>query len=567
MTALLRLLPLLRPVAGPLALAIGLGVATLLANVTLMALSGWFIAAMAVAGAAGTSLNYFTPAALIRAMAIGRSLGRYGERLVGHDAALRLIATLRVWLFRRIEPRPMTVWAAFHHADLAGRLRVDLDRLEMVALRLVAPLCVALLGTVLVTAWVARIDGGLALLLGGTLICAGLGLPACLAPGAIRQGEREAQARQAASEAAVDLIEGLPDLLAFGAAPARVAALIAHTDAMIDAQTAQARRLALAQAGHAALAHLAAWGSLVAGAGLLAAGRLAGPDLVMLSLLALAAFEAVAPLPAALLGLGPVRDSARRILALADGDGSPAEPAGADAPPPERCDLRAEGVGFSWRAGAAPALARLDLDLPHGTRLALVGPPGSGKSTLALLLTGLIRPDHGRITLNDATIDALGAERWRRCFAVAPQDGGLFSGRVGAVVRLGAPAADDATVWHALSLVGLAEFVAALPQGLDTWLGEAGQTLSGGQARRLAVARAWLRPAPVLILDEPGEGLDPAAEAAMLDRLIDSLAGRSLVLITHGRAGLARMDRVVTLDQGTRLPRETDPHPSTSGAG
>jgi ATP-binding cassette subfamily C protein CydC len=347
------------------------------------------------------------------------------------------------------------------------------------------------------------------------------------------------------SGAAVEAVQGLPELLVFGADRRHRARIEALSSALIAEQIGLGRLIALSQAAGLLCGHLALWAAVVLTVPLLAEGRLAGPDLAMLVLLALALFEAVTPLPAAFLALGGVVESARRVFALADAAPNASEAAPVPQPCPTRCDLSLRGITYRWGPERAALFDGFDFDLPQGGRVALVGPSGSGKSTLVLLLTGLVPPEAGTILLGGRPITSLDDETRRRCFAVAPQSCGLFSGTLRASLRLADPEADDAALWRSLTLVGLADFVAALPEGLDTWIGAAGLTLSGGQARRLAVARAWLRPAPVLILDEPGEGLDPEAEQALLDAVIDQLEGRSLLLITHRSAGLARMENVV----------------------
>jgi ATP-binding cassette subfamily C protein CydC len=372
-------------------------------------------------------------------------------------------------------------------------------------------------------------------------------VPLLVARAAARQGVRLVGLLTALSVAAVDAVQGLPELLVFGADRRRRDRIGALSADLIAEQIALGRLVALSQSAGLLCGHLALWAAVVVAAPLLAQGRLGGPDLVMLALLALALFEAVAPLPAAFLALGGVIESARRVFALADAAPPPrALPASPlPLPPSDRCDLVLSGIGYGWGGGRPPVFEGFDLDLPQGSRVALVGPSGAGKSTLALLLTGLVSPESGAITLNGRPIDSWDDEGRRRCFAVAPQGGGLFSGTLRDILRLGCPEAEDATLWRGLVAVGLAGCVAAVPEGVGTWIGAAGLALSGGQARRLSVARAWLRPAPVLILDEPGEGLDPEAEQALLDAVIDQLEGRSLLLITHRSAGLARMEHVV----------------------
>lgn len=546
MRLLFRLFLLYRSYWGWMALGAGLALITLLANVALMGVSGWFITAMGLAGAVGGSLDYFSPAALIRACAILRTGGRYAERLVTHEATFRLIARLRTWLFRRMEPQSPLVLDRYHSGDLNSRLRADMDRLETAYLRIFTPVAVALAASLIILVWLSRYGGSFAIAEGLLLAFSGFAVPLLLANRAARWSRRQVRLTVRLSEKAVDGVQGMAELLAFGAARRFIDDFAALSREVIAEQVRMGRLNGLSQAAMLLGSNLALWSMVVLAIPLVRQAGLAPPDLVMVSLAALAGFEAVAPLPAAFNSLGGVLESAGRIFAMADACPF-ALPQGEPAPRPDHCDLRLSGVSFSYGRATAPAVNRLDLDFPQGRRVAMIGPTGAGKSTLVLLLTGLLQADGGRISLNGRPVEDYDPETLRACFAVAPQAPGLFSGSVGDNLRLARPAASDALLWHVLTVVGLDDFLAALPDGLNSWLGETGLTLSGGQARRLSVARALLKDAPVLILDEPGEGLDYRSERAMLSAVVEDLHGRSLLLISHRNAGLDLMDDIVSL--------------------
>ena len=546
MKLLLRLLTLYRPYWGWLILGCALGLITLLANVALMGVSGWFITAMGLAGVAGASLDYFSPAALIRACAILRTGGRYGERLITHEATFRLIANLRVWLYRHIEPQPPTALEAYHSGDLNSRMRSDIDRLETAYLRVFAPLAVAATACALILIWLGRYAPSFAFAEGLLLVLSGFAAPLLLARSASLGSRRQARLQVRLTEAAVDGLQGMSELLAFGAARRHCERFATLSRDMIGEQVRMGRRDGLAQAALLLGSNLALWSIVVLGIPLVRRGVLNPADFVMTALVGLAAFEAVTPLPSAFLSMGAVLQSAKRIFALADA--CPAEPAPNPAPElpiPERCDLRLTDLTYAYDKNAQPAVNGLDLDLPQGRKVALVGPTGAGKSTLVLLLTGLLAPDGGRIVVNGDPVDNRSPQALCRCFSVAPQNPSLFSGSVRDNLLLAKPNATDTELWTMLSVACLDDFVGSLPGQLGCWLGEAGRTLSGGQARRLSIARALLRDAPVLILDEPGEGLDYATERQMLGNVVAHLKGRSLLLITHRSAGLDLMDAAI----------------------
>jgi ATP-binding cassette subfamily C protein CydC len=539
-----RLLMLCRPIWLWLAAGALSGLIALVANVLLMGTSGWFIAAMAVAGTSGGTMDYFTPAALIRFCAILRTAGRYAERLLTHEATLRLMASLRVWFFEQLEPQPPTVLEAYHSGDLGDRLRIDIDRLENAYLRVAEPTAVAVAGTALVLAWLGHYAPSFAAIEGTLLFAAGFGLPLVLTTITNRLGRRMVQTGAALSELAVDGLQGLAELQVFGRDQAHRLRFSALGDVLVDDQTRAGRLNGLSQAAMLAASNLALWGVIVAAQPLLRQHRLAPPDLVLVALAALAGFEAIAPMPAAFQALGAVHESARRLFSLVSGPPLTEKPSTISC---ERCDIRLQGLSFTYPGATTAAISGFDLHLPPGRKVALVGPAGSGKSTLILLLSGLLQPTAGTILLNGRPLAEHDLRSLGHLLAVSPQNAGLFTGTVRDNLCLGDANATDEQLWSVLAQVKLDTWIADLKGGLDCWLGEAGQTLSGGQMRRLSIARALLRPAPVLILDEPGEGLDLKTEREMLQSIVSALSERTLLLITHRPTGLDLMDDVVRM--------------------
>ena len=548
MRLFVRLLGLYRPYWTWVAGGIVVSLLTTLANIALMATSGWFITAMGVAGAAGATMNYFTPAAVIRGTAILRTGGRYVERLITHEATFRHLSGLRRWVYDRLEPLAPAGLEGYHTADVAARLNIDVERLQELYLRVLVP-TVGGLAAAAICVWVAATYApGIGLALGIGLGLAGIVLPL----GVGWAGRRHARAKVTLAadlhRAAVDQVQGLAELQAFGADAASQARFLADAMALERAQDGAAGLDAATRAGTGLLTNLALWSALALGLPLVAAGTLERPDYVMLAFLSLASFEAVAPLPAAFRALPETFAAARRLFAIADTPPPPGEDAAETAQVPALPvrDLAVTGLRFGY-GDAAPVIDGLDLFLGRGEKIALVGPSGVGKSTLIALLTGLRRLDRGTLSLGGKPRTAFSGADWRRAFAVAPQDVRLFTGTLRENLTLGAPEADDAAILAACRTAQLEPFLAALPDGLDTHIGEAGVTVSGGEARRIGIARALLKPAPILILDEPTEGLDPRMEAALLEAVFAGLDGRSLILISHRRIDAGRLDRVITL--------------------
>ncbi|WP_343894906.1 ATP-binding cassette domain-containing protein, partial [Craurococcus roseus] len=264
--------------------------------------------------------------------------------------------------------------------------------------------------------------------------------------------------------------------------------------------------------------------------------------------------EPMGMLPRAGASLAAAAAAARRLFEAADTRAPVAEPWDAPAAMPAGHAVRFEGVGFAWAPDRPPVFAGLDLEVPEGARLCVLGASGSGKSSLAALLLKLAAPGAGRVTLGGVDIAYLPAEEVRRRVACLAQDARLFDDSIAANLRIAAPAAPDAALWRALDRAGIGELVRALPDGLSTGCGEGGARFSGGQARRLALARVLLSAAPVVVLDEPTAGLDADAERAFLETLEEATSGRTVVLLAHRLTGAERPTRVVRLAGGRALP-------------
>jgi ATP-binding cassette, subfamily C, bacterial CydC len=553
--ALRRLLELLRPYRPWMAAGAALALLAALAAIGLMAVSGWFIAAMALAGAGGAAINYYTPAAAIRAFAILRSGGRYGERVVTHEATLRGLAGLRSWLFRRLIPLAPARLAALRSADLFARLRADIDALEHFYLAVLVPATVALLTVAvgLLLCLVVLPAAAAALLLGA--LCAGALLPAWI------QRRAAIDAARAVSEAAqlrgmlLDAVRGHAELLAWGG----VAAHNKRIEVLASGLASRRRRVELLQAvsgGSAALlAQLTLLAVLAFGLAAVHHAALAPALLVMLSLLTLASFEVIAPLSEALAQWRVTAACAARVLELADATPAFIEPQ-ASPPLPPAPAIELESAYLRYAQDGVWALAGASLTLAPGARVAVVGPSGAGKSSLLAALLKLYPVQRGRVLFGGQSLDVLDGDAVRRSIAVIAQQTVLFNLSLRDNLLLADPDADGGRIERAIRLAQLEPFVASLPQGYDTLLGEGGALVSGGEARRIVIARALLQDAPVLVLDEPTEGLD-AGTASNLYAALDAAArDRTVLLITHRLSGLARLvDEVAVMDGGRVMER------------
>ncbi|QFR34423.1 thiol reductant ABC exporter subunit CydC [Ancylobacter sp. TS-1] len=543
-----RLLGLARPYRCWTLAAGATACVTVLASIGLMTVAGWFIASMALAGVTTGMMNYFLPAAAIRLFAILRTGGRYVERLVSHEATFRILAGLRLWLFRRLEPLAPGQLEDRRGADLASGLQTDVETLQHAYLRLGAPLAVALVCGAAVVALLALLHPPTALAVALLLLCAGLVVPLLARRAARAPGEATVRLRAELRVAVVDALQGATDLRAGGAVGRQLATIDALGGEMVEAQRDAATFGALADAAVAFCAGLALCAAVLLSAASVAAGQLAPAMVPALALAALASFEIVAPLPGAMQRWGEVMAAARRIFTLADTE--PAIVAGPDpSPEPRDAGLVLSGVRLRYAEGAPPALDGLDLAVPDGGRLALLGPSGAGKSSIARLLLRF-RDYEGEIRFGGNVLRRYRPEDLRRLVGVAAQDTQLFNGSIRDNLLMAAPQADDAAMHGALATAQLDAFVRDLPGGLDSWIGEGGARLSAGQARRLVLARTLLRAPALLILDEPTENLDPATARAVMEAVLAATAGRTVILITHDPAMAALMETVVRIEAG-----------------
>ncbi len=564
MSTLFRLLRFYRPYLGWLAGGIALNVLVILSNVGLLALSGWFITAMALSGLGPVPIEYFAPAAAIRGLALLRTGGRYCERLVTHEATFRLLASLRAWFYASLEPLAPARLQHHRGGDLMSRIRSDIDSLDTLYLRVVAPTIAACASTLLLTGFLALFSGPAALVLAGGLVGAGVALPLAARGLGRGPGRRVVAIRAELRSAVSDTVRGLGELVVDAAIGRRQAEIDLLGRALVREQRRQAWLTIVGTALSGLVAALALWGTLLVAIPALRDGRLSGPELAMAAFLVLASFEAVAPLPAAFQALGETLAAAARIFALVDAEPAVAEPA-REAMPPQGHDLRMRALRMRHEPDAPWALDGIDLDVPQGGRLGIVGPSGSGKSSLLAVLLRFWEYQEGEVSIGGVPVSSLRGETVRGLCSVVAQQAHLFNTSIRENLLLARPGAADAELLRALRLAHLEDDVAALPDGLSTVVGENGARLSGGQARRLAIARAFLKDAPILLLDEPTEGLDAASERAVLDGLATLMRGRTTLLITHRPQALAGMDRVIRLDRGRVRTRE-DRHPAPSMA-
>ncbi len=546
-----RLLVLAAPFAGRMALAAFLGFLTVASSMGLLATSAYLISAAALQPSVADLQLAIVG---VRFFGISRGLARYLERLVSHDVTFRLLARLRVWFYAALEPLAPARLLAYRGGDLLARAVGDVEVLQDFYLRILAPPVVALLTSALALLLLGSLHPALALTLLAFLLLAGVALPLFVGRLARGTGRHMVRARAELNAALVDGLQGVADLLAFGGGErhlARVAELGRRLGAW---QERAARVTGLERALGGLLVNLATVAVLAAGAWLAGEGRLDPLYLALIALVVVASFEAVLPLPAALQALDGCREAAGRLWEIVD-----ASPEVVDPPLPAACpeqySLRVAGLRFAYQPDGPPALDGLDLDLAQGGLVAVVGPSGAGKSTLVGLLLRFWDYRQGHIWLGGRELRELAQQDVQRLVAVVAQNTHLFNATVRDNLLLARPGASEADMVQAARRARIHDLVESLPRGYDTWIGEQGQRLSAGQRQRLAIARALLKDAPLLILDEPMANLDPLTEAEVLAGLNELRAGRTTLLITHRLAGLEAADEILVLRAGQVVER------------
>jgi thiol reductant ABC exporter CydC subunit len=549
-----RTLDIVRPTSRRLLLAILFGAGAVAADICLIGTAAWLISR-----AAQHPNESHLAVAIVGVQFFGLSRGffRYEERLVGHDAAFRLLADMRVRVYQRLEQLAPAGLPAFRRGDLLARVVQDVDSLQDVSLRVIPPFAIAtLVGTLTVALmwWMLPVAG---LVLAVALVLASTFVPWLTGELARRKESRFARVRGELTAAMVDLTEGLPELVAFGAADTQLRTIREHDAELAAIASASAGTAGIGLALTTLLAGLACWGCLLVGIPSVHSGRLNATELAVITLIPLAAFEIVTGLPVATQMLQRVRRAAARVFQVMDADVPVAEPQEPVVIPESPYDLQAVAVWARYPDAANAALQGVDLSLAPGRRIAVVGRSGAGKSTLAALLVRFLDVSSGSVSLNGVPLDQVATDDLHKVVGLIGQDDYLFDTTLAENLRIGRREASDDELRDALSRVGLGDWFGDLPQGLGTEVGRHGTRLSGGQRKRVAVARALLAQFPLLILDEPAEHLDRIAADSLTADLLAVATERSLVFITHRLYGLETVDEIVVMDEGRVIERGT----------
>ncbi|PHS85882.1 amino acid ABC transporter permease [Aeromonas dhakensis] len=554
MTDLLPFLRLYRQHWLSLSIGLLLALVTLAAGMGLLSLSGWFLSAAAVAGLTAATrdhFNYMTPAGGVRFFSIIRTAGRWGERVVSHDATFRVLTRLRVWFWQKLSPLSTGALAGFRQADLLNRLVADIDAMDHVYLRLVTPIGAALLSTAGLVLFLSFFDSELALTLGAILLFGMIALPLVFYFLGRKPGQALIAEKSRLRTRLVDYLDGQAELQMFAAAPRARDELQQAEQALIQAQARMARVSGLANGSVQLLSGwtltLMLW---LAGHGV--AGAAPDPITALMVFATLASFEALMPLAGAFQHLSTSLTSARRLNEILQEAKAPEW--GNEERHAQQGALQISDLYFSYPGNPQPVLRGCTLQLQAGEKLALLGQTGCGKSTLMGLLTREWHPQAGKILLDGKQLTDYSEGALRASLSVVSQRVHLFADTLRGNLKLAAPHASDEQLVQVLTQVGLANLLeddnGHSDSGLDAWLGDGGRPLSGGERRRIGIARALLHDAPLWLLDEPTEGLDSQTEREIMELLFRLGADRTLLLISHRLLGLEQMDRIALMEEG-----------------
>lgn len=547
----------LRPFFGLLArykywllLGFVLTVATLFASIGLLSVSGWFLTGTALAGGTpeltAVAYNFFQPAATVRGFAVGRTIGRWAERVVNHEATFRLLANYRSWLFAGIAPLSSLQRRHYHGGTLLNRITRDIDALDNLYVRLLLPVLAAFVLMSAITLIATSFLPSLLLPFGILMVGGFIVLPVL----AWRLGRYIAPLFQEHQRYLrvhlLELVDGLEILSLQSQAWDRRRQQAFHaSSAWLQSSWQLHNRASLMSNG---LAAMIAFMSLLALA-LMSYSNLEGIWIGGGAVLVLACAELLVMLPDAWLKLPATCTAASHLTHLHDSQTDIHYPENSQQLPIDN-GLVVQQLSFAYDDGVS-VLHDINFSISAGSHCLIQGSSGGGKTTLMQLLTRQLAQQHGEILLGNVSIAALSEADLRRWVAFAPQDSYLFTDTIANNLRIAKPDATDEELFNVLHCVGLDDFVRQLPNGLQTWTDEGGGNLSGGQRRRLGLARALLINAECVILDEPTEGLDLTSEKNLIQNVTNYLQGKTLLWVSHRNTAKERFDRVMVLSEGS----------------
>jgi len=528
-------------------LGVGLSFLAILSSIALMSLSGWFIAytgylatsSFAIAG----SFNYFFPSGGVRTFSLSRIMTRYGERFYSHEATFKILTDIRVWFYKKLEPLAPSHLAKYKSGDLLSRLVNDVGALENLYVRIISPSCVLVLSIFAITILFAFLSLKLALMIFIFLTIAGVVIPfisyKLTGLKAYELNENQAELKTSV----VEHIHSLAELKIFDLDNHHLQKIDNQNKKFLDTQFKLSFISGFSSLMMSLIMGISIVASVMMAVYLVSQWQMNGAFITLVALAIMAVFEAIMPIPNAYQYLGKVLSATKRINKIVDTK--------ADVIYPnndieiKNATIEFENINFNY--GKKNIFENLNLKIKDNERLSIFAPTGTGKTTLINLLARFYEPQQGSIKISGENIKNFSERSLRDTMTVIDQKSYIFNRSIRDNLLLAKPHANEEELLSALEKVGLKEFVLFLDKGLDTWTGEYGKHLSGGQQKRLTLARAFLQDKPILVLDEPTEGLDKVTEQKVFANLLELMENKTTILITHNKKLLDKMDRVVYL--------------------
>ncbi len=541
----LRLLKLVLPFKWQILLAVMLGFLTVGSSVGLMGTAAFIIAAAALHPALGSLM---VPITGVRFFGISRGVFRYAERITSHNTTFKLLARLRVWFYEKLEPLAPARLARYRRGDLMSRIVSDIETLDHFYVNVLAPPLVAILIAAAMYALLGYFDNRIALMFLLFYTITGVLSPLIANVSGRQLGKKLVEIRSNLHSAIIDGIQGLADLTVYQQLNHHKENIRNLNKELTDVQLRLSWINALHNGLGVLLANLGMVATLVVAIPLAEKSQFDGVFLAVIAMATLSSFEATLALPQAFLFLEKIKQSARRLFEIIDAEPEITPPA-SPSPHPQHYAIEISNLTFGYEPDK-PVLNNLSVSIPQGQRIAIVGPSGAGKSTIVNLLMRFWDYQQGSIRLGGHEIKDFHPEDIKRYFAVVSQDTYLFNTTIEANLRLARPDATEEQILEALRQAQLYDFVMSLPQGLQTYVGEYGMAISGGERQRLAIARALLKDAPILILDEATANLDAITERQILSAIETLMHGRTTLMITHRLVGMDKMHRIYVIKNG-----------------
>lgn len=549
MSYLLRLIQFLKPNSKQILISILFSILTISASIGLLMTSAFLISKAALRPSIGAISVAIVG---VRFFGISRGIFRYIERLASHTASFKVLADIRVWLYNAIEPIAPAGISKYKSGDLLNRLIADVDTLENFYVRVFLPPVVAIVVVLGVSAIMLAFSPWISLILFLSLLLVGVGLSVIALFAGKKVGAESVNKRSVLREEIVDMVNGLPEILLYTRAREMIQKVQQAGREYYNTQIKISALNAAQTAANSLIVGVTVWLALLISIPLVSSGALDGIYLAVIVLGVMASFEAVQNIPQAMNLMGANIRSAERIFSVTDQTAA-ISAVTEDQDLPKKPSLALRDVSFSY--AETPVLVDINIDLPYGKKIAIVGPSGAGKTTLSDLLLRFWEPDHGEITIDSITSTRISAEANRELFSVVGQNSFLFNTSLMENLLVANPDANEEQVHQACASAELHRFVETLPKGYQTIIGERGYQFSGGERQRLSIARALLKDAPILILDEPTANLDPNTEKKIIATIKERFSDRSMLWITHRLTGLEDMDEIIVLSDGKIVER------------